>query len=644
MTVLQVSDVRFGYAGDTLFEGVTFSLALGERAALVAPNGAGKSTLLRLIAKEIEPDQGSVVIKKGTTFGYYRQSHEIEAKGDVLSAFLSGYGEVLELREQLVHAQEAAASGSQEDLDRLVTVTDRYHLLKGDELERQVAILAHKLGFSDADLVRPVASLSGGERGRLTLGVSLAKEPQLLLLDEPTNHLDLDTIAWLEGWLRSYRGAVLVVSHDRAFLDATCPATFELGSRGLRTYPLRYSDYAVAREEDLARERALKERQDSMIEKTEDFIRKNIAGQKTKQAQSRRKMLEKLDRIERPEDVWAVAERVAFRFAPAAHSGDIVIDAKDLRAERGGRVLFSGVELLVRRGERIGVVGPNGSGKTTLLKLLAGRGSAEDTGAVKRGTNLQEGYFDQHLGDIDTRLTAVDEIRRIRGDFTVEKAREYLARFRFWGDDPLRVTSGYSGGERSRLALAKMLLEPRNLLFLDEPTNHLDIPAAEILEEALASFEGTVFFVSHDRRFLENVATRIVSVRDGKVSVYQGGYRDFVADTAREKAVEAAPQPKKSVPPPKEDKRREHEENRVASRERERRVKRISELESSIAVAETQLGMLRERLKADPGGDWAKLAEMAAEEQSLAKKVDAMMAEWTKLSEDTARDVRKGAS
>jgi ATP-binding cassette subfamily F protein 3 len=641
MTVLQVADARFGYAGDTLFEGITFSLALGERAALVAPNGAGKSTLLRLIAKEIEPDRGSVTIKKGTTFGYYRQSHEIEAQGDVLGAFLSGWGEVLALRAELVQAQEAAASGTAEDLDRLAHVTDRYHLLKGDELERHVAILAHKLGFSDADLARPVASLSGGERGRLTLGVTLAKEPDLLLLDEPTNHLDLDTIAWLESWLRNYRGAVLIVSHDRAFLDATCPETLELGSRGLRTYPLRYSDYAVAREEDLARERALKERQDSMIEKTEDFIRRNIAGQKTKQAQSRRKMLDKIDRLERPEDVWAVAERVAFRFAPAARSGDIVIDAKELRAERGGRVLFSGVELLVRRGERIGIVGPNGSGKTTLLKLLSQRGLASDQGTVKRGTNLQEGYFDQHLGDIEVKNTAIEEIRSVRGDFTAEKAREYLARFRFWGDDPLRVTSGYSGGERSRLALAKMLLEPRNLLFLDEPTNHLDIPAAEILEEALVSFEGTVLFVSHDRRFLENVATRIVSVRDGQVRIYQGGYRDFVLDQERAAAPAAIAKPKKSAPPPaeagadKEAKRREHEENRQRAREKERRVKRVAELESSIAVAETQLGMLREKLKADPGGDWAKLAEMAAEEQALAKKVDLMMSEWSKLSEDT---------
>jgi ATP-binding cassette subfamily F protein 3 len=637
MTVLQVADLRFGYAGDTLFESVTFSLALGERVALVAPNGAGKSTLLRLVAKEIEPDAGSVVVKKGTSVGYYRQSHEMTAEGDVLSAFMSGFREIVEAREALVRAQHEAASGDPRALDALAQATERYHVAGGDELEHKVAAIAAKLGFSTADLARPVASLSGGERGRLHLGVVLARQPDLLLLDEPTNHLDLDTIAWLEGWLRGYRGAVLVVSHDRAFLDAVCPATMELGRKGLRVYPLRYSDYAVAREEDLERERALVERQQAFVEKTEDFIRRNIAGQKTKQAQSRRKMLEKLERLERPEDVWAVAERVSFRFAEAARSGDIVLDAKGLSAKRGGRTLFEAVDLLVRRGERIGVVGPNGAGKSTLLKLLAGRGDPElDAGSIRRGTNLQEGYFDQHLGEVDPRLTAVEEVRRVRGDFTVEAARQYLARFRFWGDDTLRVIAGFSGGERSRLALAKLLLEPRNLLFLDEPTNHLDIPAAEILEEALVSFEGTVLFVSHDRRFLENVATRIVSVRDGKVDIYPGGFSDFVSATEPKKAEEpkVPPARAKSMPPPRsdEDGRAKHEAQKQQARERERHKRRVKELEDLIAAGEKQLAEMRAKLREDPGGDWEKLAELAAEEQAVAQKVEAMMAEWEQLA------------
>jgi ATP-binding cassette subfamily F protein 3 len=633
MTVLQVGDVRFGYGGDVLFEGVTFTLAIGERAALVAPNGAGKSTLLRIVAGEIEPDAGTSVIKKETTLGYYRQSHEIDAHGDVLSALLSGYGEVLALREKLAEAQREVESGDPEALARLARVTDEYHVTGGDAIEHEVAAIAHKLGFGDRDLARPVASLSGGERGRLRLGVVLAQKPELLLLDEPTNHLDLDTIDWLEAYLRSYRGAVLAVSHDRAFLDGTCERTLELGRRGLRVYPLRYSDYAVAREEDLARERALLERQEAFIDKTEDFIRKNIAGQKTKQAQSRRKMLEKLDKLERPEDVWRVADKMSVRFAPAARTGDIVLDAKDVSAARGGRTLFEGFELLVRRGEHIGVVGPNGAGKTTLLKILAGRGEEGDRGNVRRGTNLQDGYFDQHLGEVNVSRTAVEEVRSVRGDFTAEKAREYLARFRFWGDDPLRVVSGYSGGERSRLALAKLLLEPRNLLFLDEPTNHLDIPAAEILEEALTTFEGTVIFVSHDRRFLENVATRVVSVRDGAASVFNGGFRDYVQDTHKKREEPPQKPQKKSVPPPKDEGRAAFEAQKARTREEEKKKRRITELESSIAVAETELGLMREKLKEDPGGDWSRLAELAEREQELSRKVETMMNEWAKLQE-----------
>ncbi|WP_437479740.1 ABC-F family ATP-binding cassette domain-containing protein [Sorangium sp. So ce1014] len=690
MTVLQVADLSFGYGADKLFQGITFSLEPGQRAALVAPNGAGKSTLLRLVARELTPDTGSVVIRKGIRVAYFRQSHELHAAGTVLEAFLSGFSEVLELRHALTAAQHDAASGSEADLARLSDLTDRYHIVGGDDLERRVEIIAAHLGFSPADMERPVESLSGGERGRLQLGVVLAIEPDLLLLDEPTNHLDIETITWLEKHLAGLGGALLCVSHDRAFLDAVCPNTMELGQRSFRVYPLKYSDYAVAREEDLARERELAERQEAFVAKTEDFIRRNIAGQKTKQAQSRRKMLDKLETVDRPEDVWAVAEKVRFRFAPAPRSGDIVLDARGLGASRGGRTLFSGVDLLLRRGDRVGVVGPNGTGKSTLLKLLAGAGAPEDAGDVRRGTNLCQGYFDQHLGSLDPSKTAVEEIRSVRADMNVDATRQYLSRFRFYGDDALRKVQGFSGGERSRLALAKLLLEPRNLLFLDEPTNHLDIPAAEILEEALTGFEGTVLLVSHDRRFLEQVTTRTVAVREGRVDIYPGGFRDYrdnleklAAEAAAREAEERAaaggrrgaqrgasgpaPAPREepargaaadkgakpgravrrsgaTMPPPDAGgagdagdaaaRRRTFESDKAAARAAERKRKRVKELEAEIAAGEAKLAEMRETLKKDPGGDWAKLAAAAREEQALAKRVDAAMAEWMALSEE----------
>jgi ATP-binding cassette, subfamily F, member 3 len=662
MTVLQVSNLGFGYGANELFQGVTFSLAQGERAALVAPNGAGKSTLLRLIAKELTPDAGSVVIKKGARVSYVRQSHELPKVGTVLEAFLSGFGELFALRHELDAATHAAMEGTKEALDRLSAVTDRYHLAGGDALERQVEMLAQHLGFSHEDMSRSLGSLSGGERGRLHLGVALALEPDLILLDEPTNHLDIETISWLERHLAGLQSAMLVVSHDRAFLDALCPISMELGKRSFRVYPLKYSEYAVAREVDLARERELAERQEAFVSKTEEFIRRNIAGQKTKQAQSRRKLLDKLETIDRPEDVWARAEKVAFRFVPAPRTGDIVIDARGLGAERGGRVLFSGFDLLVRRTERIGILGPNGCGKSTLLKILAGRGEPEDEGDVRRGTNQAEGYFDQHLGSLDPSKTAVEEIRSVRGDMNVDAARQYLARFRFYGDDTLRKVEGFSGGERSRLALAKLLLEPRNLLFLDEPTNHLDIPAAEILEEALSSFEGTVLLVSHDRRFLEAVTTRLCAFQNGRIELYPGGYRDFraslsrpaqvedEADAAEDKPSEDEARARRAVKrsastvtraedkgqDPAITKKQNFEAEKAAARAMERKRKRVKELEVEIAKGETELARLREVLKKDPGGDWEKLAKIVNEEQALARRVDAAMTEWMSLGEELA--------
>lgn len=654
MSLFEVSGVAHGYGARTLFENIHFRLAAGERVSLVAPNGAGKSTLMRIFVGELKPDHGLVIRKNDARVGYFRQSHEFKASGTVRETFFAGFDDLLALRNALEVAMHDAASGEEAKLEHLAELQERYHHARGDELESRVDAVAQKLGFTEADMLRDVSTLSGGERGRLSLGVILASAPDVLLLDEPTNHLDLDTIDWLQQYLSNYKGAVLLVSHDRAFMDAVTKETVELGKKGLRRYPASYSTYVELRYEELERERAGVAAQKDFVAKTEDFIRRNIAGQKTKQAQSRRRMLAKIEMLDAPEDVWATAESVSFRFREVPRSGDIVLDANGLGANRGEKQLFSGVDLLVRRGERIGIVGPNGAGKTTLLKILAGRGHRDDAGSVKRGTNIQEGYFDQHLGDVNTSRTPVEEIRSVRGDLNEDGARDYLARFRFYGDETLRKVAGMSGGERSRLALAKLLLEPRNLVFLDEPTNHLDIPAAEILEEALSSFEGTVLFVSHDRRFLENVATRVLHVRGGVVEAYVGGYADFEEDKKRAArasgpaknvaaksgntklsaapaaiAMAASATPEAAAKPALS-----YEQQRQASREKERKKRRVTELEAKIAKHEIMLEKLAQTQLATPADNWEQLSKLAFEEGKLRADLDDDMAEWAQLSEE----------
>ena len=669
MSLLQVADIAFGYGAERLFQGVTFRLNQGQRAALVAPNGAGKTTLLRILAGELVPDEGSVVLDKLASLAMYRQSHERRPCGTVLDTMLADFQDVLEIRGSLEKARSEAASGRPEDLRRLAYEEERYQLVRGDELEHRVQMIAQRLGFDKDELLRPVESLSGGERGRLYLGTALAQQPSVLLLDEPTNHLDLTTIAWLETHLVQYPGAVLVVSHDREFLDNVCPITFELGHRSFRTYHMGYTAYHDARELDLQRERAQQQRQQAMIAKTEDFIRKNIAGQKTKQAQSRRKMLEKLDKLDVPEDTWQTASHVSFRFCPAPRSGDMVLEAKGLGATRGGHVLFEKLDLLVRRGDRLAIVGPNGCGKTTLLNLLFGSGDPADQGWVRRGANVLDGYFDQHLGSLKLDHSAIEEIRSVRGDMNVDATRGYLARFRFWGDQPFARVASMSGGERSRLALAKLLLEPRNLLLLDEPTNHLDIPAAEILEQALIHFDGTVVFVSHDRRFLRNVSTRVIRFGPEGVQVFETPFAQLVGERGVAKApdtswLEAVSDEEGEDAFDAEDRlggsdadfaakggseqgtsaseaKARFEATKAAARALQRKQRRLVELEGNIAQIEEQIAQVRAKLSdaavaSSTSENWQQLSDWAVKEQALCRTLDELMNEWSELGQQLA--------
>jgi ATP-binding cassette subfamily F protein 3 len=658
--LVQLADITFGYSGDTLFEGLTWQINEGERIGLVGPNGAGKSTLLRLIAGTVAPETGQVARVRGVSIGYLQQSQEFHGEGTLHDALTAPFAEVLAMRAEL----EALAPRLDDPaaLARYGQLEETIRHLDGYSVEARVDQLAHDVGFGDADLARPVATLSGGEQNRLELAKVLLTAPDLLLLDEPTNHLDLAACERLEAFLANYPRAFVLVSHDRFFLDRVCTQIVDVDDGALETYRGGWSTYVEERA--ARRERLLAEvtRQKAEIERQEDFIRKNIAGQKTNQAKSRRKMLDKIERLTMTRDMWQDAGRIGLRFDPGETSGKDVLAAEKLAIGYEGQApIAKDIDLAVYRGDRIGIVGPNGAGKSTLLKTLLGK-LPPLGGQLRRGTNVRLGYFDQKLADLDESRSLIDEIRHSRGDLGPDQVRQYLAKFRFTGDDVFRVVKGLSGGERNRLTLAKMMLRPANLLALDEPTNHLDIPAREVLERALRHYEGTLLVISHDRFFLDEVCTRLIVIDDrGGVSDWPGNYSDWrrrsaakaqaskvqVQAPASKPAAPAAkvqapasksatPASKSATPPPPaaapaKAKADDFNQAKAAKAERQKQERKLQQLEQEIAELERKLAELRAQLAAAHGGDWQKLHGLVEEESDLAERLERRMSEWATL-------------
>ena len=647
--IAQLSDVYFGYPGTDIFTGVSWQVNAGDRIGLVGPNGAGKSTLLRLLSGALSPEKGAVARGRGVSIAYLHQSQEFHGAGTLWETLLVPFADLIAMRDELSHHEEALGReppGEAHDkhMASYGELLEVFTRRGGYTLEQTARKLAFELGFTDADLGRSVDTLSGGERGRVELAKVLLAQPDLLLLDEPTNHLDVEAVEHLEERLAEWPTAFVLVSHDRYFLQAVCRHIVDVENGKLIVYPGGYTKYVEQREERLERIQAAFEKQQEKISKTEDFIRKNLAGQKTKQAQSRRKMLEKLDRLERARDDWAEAGELSLRFSTGDHKGG----KEALRAEGlqlgypDAPPLIDHLDLTIYRGDRVGIIGPNGAGKSTLMKGLLGK-LAPRAGLVFRGHEVRVGYFDQKLGDLDEDRTLIEEVRSVRGDFNEDVARSWLGRFRFTGDDGFRIVKGLSGGERTRLALGKLMLTPRNLLALDEPTNHLDIPAREVLEEALADFDGTILVVSHDRYFLDQVCTRILHVERGQVDQQIGNYSDWKARRAAERksadlAAAAKPKPKEAKAALEaEDKKvrvEERETKKQAERDRAKKEKRLAELEVKVAEAEKQLEAARQQLAGDHAGDWQRLNTLVADERKLSDRVRSLMAEWEKLGEE----------
>jgi ATP-binding cassette subfamily F protein 3 len=647
MSLAVISDLAKSYGAELIFRGVSFRIEARDRIGLVGPNGAGKTTLLNLLAGRLDLDDGHIAFEPGVRVGYLPQIAEFVPHRSLFEEMLAVFDEVHAWERELATLAARLADPDvladpepyAATLERYADLQARFEHAGGYTLEPRVRQVLDGLGFSREQQAAPAGHLSGGQQTRAALGKLLLQEPDLLLLDEPTNHLDLAALEWLEGYLTSWRGAVLVVSHDRYFLDRATTRTIEIANERGELYPGNYSRYVQLRAERLERWAREYEAQQEHIAHTEEFIRRYKAGQRAKEARGRQKQLDRLERIERPPE----QEAIAFRIRTQIESGQIVLTTDKLvagyegarlgspgdrgtdGAVAGGALRVRMADTLVQRGDHVGLIGPNGAGKTTLLRTVIGQLAPLD-GRATVGHNVQVGYYAQTHDSLNPQRAIIDEIRAV-SHLSEEGARTYLGRFLFSGDDVFKPIGALSGGERSRVALAKLTLQGANFLVLDEPTNHLDLPSRQALEAILGRYDGTIIFVSHDRYFVDALATTLWVLEDGQVTTHAGNYttyrirRSQATATAQARAARAATQARSG-----QAQRGPDSAGRPTVRTVEQLEGEIGRLEARLASLEAELAAASERAEV------RRIAELGAEYEQTKAQLDALYGEWEALA------------
>lgn len=616
MTLIRLEQISKAFAGIPVLQDISWQIEVGRKIGLIGANGSGKSTLLHILSGSMRADTGTVEGARGLHLGYVTQAMTMDGHGSLYEEVREAFRNLLDMQQEmtLLEARMTQQQASEQEMQRYGVLLEEFNARQGYAIQARVEATLFGLGFQADALVKPVQQLSGGQKNMAALARVLLQEPDLLLLDEPSNHLDIDATEWLEGLIRAYRGTVVVVSHDRYFLDRTVDLIVELEHHHMRHYPGNYSAYVAAKTARLEAERKAYDLQQAEIRRQEDFIRRNMAGQKTRQAQSRQKALERLERLDKPA---SDARRLQLNLSASQRESHEVVVCRQVCKSFANRRVLNNLSCTIYRGDKVGLMGPNGVGKSTFLRLLMGLDTL-DQGTLRLGHQVSVAYYDQELRGLNPQQTVLDEVWQEEPWKTAGDIRNYLGRFLFSGDDVLQTIDTLSGGEKSRVALCKLMLTKANFLVLDEPTNHLDIPAREILEQALSTYPGTLLVVSHDRYFLDRIMTRLLYLRPGTCVAYPGTYSAYQAHLAIQTTV-----------PPQDKMATTAKTPSLPKRQNPGRRRKLSAIEHDISQVEAELATLQAAIaEQHQSVDWQHMVELTTQQGEVAARLDHLMEEW----------------